>query len=77
MVVFDKRRNHNIEFRGLENGDTFLNSKGVLCLKINPVYNEVKERFNTVQLKTGILSCTSDYDVVSQVAATVTFTDIN
>ncbi len=77
MIVLDKRRHNGVTFRCLNIGDTFLNPQGELCLKIAPLWDEDEECFNTVLLKTGIVSYNSDYEVVSQVAATVTYTEIN
>lgn len=77
MIIIDKRRYHTAEFRYLKIGETFLDPKGDLCQKISPLYNEIKAKFNTVQLRTGIVSYTSDYEEVSQVEATVTYTDID
>ena len=76
MIIIDKRRYHTTEFYHLKIGETFLDSKGDLCQKISPLYNEIKAKFNTVQLKTGIVSYTSDYEVVVPVAVTATYTDI-
>lgn len=76
MEVIDKRESCRVEFRCLKIGETFLNPKGVLCQKISDLWNGNEECFNTVQLRTGIVSYTCDYDYITPVEATVTFTDM-
>lgn len=75
MEVIDKREGCRIAFRCLKIGETFLNLKGELCQKIKLLWGDEEDRYNTVQLKTGIVSYSCDYDDVIPVDATVTFTD--
>ena len=76
MEVIDKRDSCRIAFRCLKIGDTFLNLKGELCQKISLLWGDDEDRYNTVQLKTGTVSYSCDYDYVTPVEATVTFTDM-
>lgn len=76
MEVIDRRESSRVAFNKVKNGETFLNPKGELCQKFSDLWNGEDERFNTIQLRTGIVSYSSDYDYVTPVEATVTFTDM-
>lgn len=76
MVVIDKRKTTCVTFRTLKIGETFLSPTGDLCLKIAPLWDEDEQCFNTVRLRTGLVTYSSDFDAVIEVAATVTYTDI-